>query len=171
MGRSRDSPAGCVNLWDICVTGGAERSDGPERRPLEGARMRHQQRPCRSLFFISLFGAIWARLIISAPRLALPSYPSFTPPVFPGTASPNVTSGVSLSVAATWLAAWSAATLRIVREKLLSICVAPCVCVSMQRPRGGGVAQSSPPEGEEREAAHTCHHRRVTKYRGTHHQG
>ena len=34
-------PARCVNiLWDKSVTLGAKRSDGPERRPLEGARMR-----------------------------------------------------------------------------------------------------------------------------------
>ena len=38
--------ARCVNIWHICVTVCAKRSDGPERRPLEGARMRHQ-RPCR----------------------------------------------------------------------------------------------------------------------------
>ena len=36
----------CVNRWYICVTVCAKRSDGPERRPLEGARMRNQ-RPCR----------------------------------------------------------------------------------------------------------------------------
>ena len=35
----------CVNISDICVTGGAKGSDGPEHRLLEGARMRHQ-RPC-----------------------------------------------------------------------------------------------------------------------------
>ena len=29
--------AGCVNIWHIFVTGGTKRSDGPERRPLEGA--------------------------------------------------------------------------------------------------------------------------------------
>ena len=28
----------CMNIWDICVTGGAKISDGPERWPLEGAR-------------------------------------------------------------------------------------------------------------------------------------
>ena len=39
--------ARCVNRWYICVTVCAKRSDGPERRPLEGARMRHQRRPCR----------------------------------------------------------------------------------------------------------------------------
>ena len=38
--------AGYVNIWEIFVTRGAKRSDGPERRPLEGARMRHQ-RPFR----------------------------------------------------------------------------------------------------------------------------
>ena len=36
----------CVSHSYISVTNGLERSDGPERRPLEGARTRHQ-RPCR----------------------------------------------------------------------------------------------------------------------------
>ena len=31
--------ARCVNIWHICVTVCAKRSDGPERRPLEGARV------------------------------------------------------------------------------------------------------------------------------------
>ena len=43
--RLQGAVSRCVNISDICVTGGAKGSDGPEHRLLEGARMRHQ-RPC-----------------------------------------------------------------------------------------------------------------------------
>ena len=36
----------CEYIGHLRYTDGSEKSDGPERRPLEGTRMRHQ-RPCR----------------------------------------------------------------------------------------------------------------------------
>ena len=40
------SPARCLNITDICVTLGAKRSDGPERRPLEaGGSLQYFKEP------------------------------------------------------------------------------------------------------------------------------
>ena len=39
----RDTPkphVSCVSIWHIYVTYGSTRSDGPERRPLKGARFK-----------------------------------------------------------------------------------------------------------------------------------
>ena len=46
----------------ICVTYGSKRSDGPERRPLEGARGMRHQRPCRRPLRLERAAlALWAK--------------------------------------------------------------------------------------------------------------